>query len=100
MDDWKYKPAGDLGMTEKQRLRSVKRESGLFGAITHNCWWLLVRGYFRACQRVEVHGRENLPTETPFVLAANHASHLDALLLGSLLPTKLRNVVFPNSRRD
>src|SRR6202012_4552083 len=38
---------------------------------------------------------ENLPTEMPFVLVANHSSHLDALVMGSMLPTKFRNAVFP-----
>jgi 1-acyl-sn-glycerol-3-phosphate acyltransferase len=43
-----------------------------------------VRGYLAAFHRLEVTGRENLPAP-PFVLVANHASHLDALTLSAVL---------------
>jgi 1-acyl-sn-glycerol-3-phosphate acyltransferase len=50
--------------------------------------------------RLEVVGRANLPTEPPFVLVANHASHLDALALASPLPLLLRNRVFALAAGD
>lgn len=37
---------------------------------------------------VRVFGREHLPAQDPFILAANHASHLDAALLLSLFPLR------------
>jgi 1-acyl-sn-glycerol-3-phosphate acyltransferase len=40
-------------------------------------------------------GRDNLPREPPLILAANHVSHLDALVLADPLPWRLRDRVFP-----
>ena len=100
MDEWKYDPAHDLGLPAAQRTKSLKRESGLIGLALRNTWWWGVRVYLAACQRVEVEGRENLPPAPPFMLVANHASHLDALVLASALPLKLRNRVFPIAAGD
>src|SRR4051812_7727700 len=100
MDDWKYKPARDLGLPEKERLRSLHREHGLVGLITNSCWWWLVRGYLRLWHRVEVQGSEHVPVKAPFMIVANHCSHLDALLIGSLMPTALRHIVFPIAAGD
>jgi 1-acyl-sn-glycerol-3-phosphate acyltransferase len=100
MDEWKYTPARDLGMSEHDRLRSLKRESGLVGMITRNCWWWAVRAYLATCQRVRIEGRENLPDAAPFMLVANHASHFDGPVLATALPLKLRNVVFPIAAGD
>src|SRR5262252_7464221 len=100
MDDWKYKPAQDLGIGEAERMRSVKRESGLVGLITRNLWWWWVRGILRLTERVDVVGRENLPSAPPFVLVANHSSHLDVMVLATALPLRLRNCVFPLAAGD
>ncbi len=37
----------------------------------------------------EVYGVENLPRDTPFIIAANHTSYFDAFLLPSILVPKL-----------
>src|SRR5947209_2032286 len=81
MEDWKLDPAHDLGLPLKERLRSLRRESGLLESGAHLFWWLTLRGYFRAYHRLEIHGLEHLPPEPPFACIANHASHLDALAL-------------------
>jgi 1-acyl-sn-glycerol-3-phosphate acyltransferase len=39
-----------------------------------------------------VHGQEHLPQHRPYVLVANHASYLDALVLMAVLPGRLRYV--------
>jgi long-chain acyl-CoA synthetase len=49
---------------------------------------LLLRGFFKIYNRAEIEGTENLP-EKPFILAPNHASYLDAFVLGSLLPEEV-----------
>ena len=43
--------------------------------------------------RVEVHGLENVPSENQLLIIANHASFLDGLLLGLLIPKKATFVV-------
>jgi 1-acyl-sn-glycerol-3-phosphate acyltransferase len=100
MDSWKYEPARDLGLTEAQRLRSIRRETGLVAALSRHCWWGLVRAYFKLGQRITVEGRHHLPATVPFVLVANHCSHLDAMVLASNLPTRLRHRVFPIAAGD
>lgn len=47
---------------------------------------LLVRPFVRFVVGLEVEGSENLPAEDPFLLVANHNSHLDTPLLLSLFP--------------
>ncbi|MBI4028050.1 MAG: 1-acyl-sn-glycerol-3-phosphate acyltransferase [Verrucomicrobia bacterium] len=100
MDEWKYQPARDLGLSQKERLRSVRRESGLVGVISHHLWFATMRCYLRLFHRLTVHGRENLVSQPPFILAANHASHLDALILATALPAGLRACVFPIAAGD
>jgi len=100
MEKWKYEPAQDMGMTEAQRLRSLKRETGLVAALSRHCWWGGVRAYFKLFQHVTVEGREHLPRDVPFVLVANHASHLDAMVLASALTARLRQRVFPIAAGD
>lgn len=36
-------------------------------------------------RRFEVKGEENIPTQTPYLIAANHASYLDGIMLGVIL---------------
>src|SRR4051812_5301040 len=100
MEQWQYKPAHDLGLSEADRLRSPARESGLVGFITRNVWWFCMRGYFATCQRVSIEGLENLPQAPPVLLVSNHCSHFDALLLACELPLRLRNHVFPIAAGD
>src|SRR5438034_780870 len=84
MESWKLEPAKDFGLPPGQRLKSIQRESGLLATVGHLTWWALVRGYLRLFHRLEVRGRENLPAQGPFVIVANHSSHLDALVLGAV----------------
>ncbi|MBI2433686.1 MAG: 1-acyl-sn-glycerol-3-phosphate acyltransferase [Candidatus Hydrogenedentes bacterium] len=100
MDKWKLEPAHDLGLPLGKRLRSLQRESGLISTGFHLAWWTLVRGYLAAWHRLRIVGREHLPARPPFVLVGNHASHLDALVLASPLPWRLRDHVFPIAAGD
>lgn len=100
MDDWKFQPAKDLGLSSNERLKSLKRESGLVDTLLHHVWWGFVKLYLKVWHRFSVRGRENLPTEAPFILVANHASHLDVLALAGSCPARLRDKVFPIAAGD
>ena len=100
MEEWRYKPAQDLGMGEAERLKSVKRESGLAGLVSRTLWWWWVRGVLRLTERVETYGCEHLPESAPFVMVANHSSHLDVLVMATALPLRLRTCVFPLAAGD
>jgi 1-acyl-sn-glycerol-3-phosphate acyltransferase len=100
MQQWELQPARDLGMPPGQRLQSLKRESGLLSTGLHLGWWTLVRGYLAVWHRLTITGREHLPNEPPFVLVANHVSHLDALVLAAPLDWRLRDRVYPIAAGD
>lgn len=100
MDDWNYKPATDTGLPPMQRLRSEVREPGLLSHLISTVSWIAMRQGFRFYNRLEVIGVENLPPKPPFVLVGNHASHLDALVLGASVPRELRQVIYPIAAGD
>jgi 1-acyl-sn-glycerol-3-phosphate acyltransferase len=100
MEPWNLQPARDTGLTPSQRFRSVRRESGLLENLTHQVCFSLLRTYFAIAHRLTIVGRENLPAHGPFVLAANHCSHLDALALGATLTPRHRERAFPIAAGD
>ncbi len=59
--------------------------SGFLKTVTR----LIVRGLFHLLYGLDVEGAENIRTGQAFILACNHQSYLDPLLIGSLAP---RNV--------
>ncbi len=97
--DWQLKPARDIDLSPRRRLTSRAREWGLVGTATRFVWWLLVRRYLRWVHRLTVTGRAHLP-EPPFVMIANHASHLDALTLAAALPWRLADRACPLAAGD
>jgi 1-acyl-sn-glycerol-3-phosphate acyltransferase len=98
VDDWRYEPSRDLGLGPADRLRSLRRESGLIESAGHVAWWSLIGAYLRWVHRFDLRGR--LPAEPPFVLVANHASHLDVLSLLAPLPWRIRDRVFALAAGD
>ncbi|MBM3225496.1 MAG: 1-acyl-sn-glycerol-3-phosphate acyltransferase [Candidatus Tectomicrobia bacterium] len=54
---------------------------------------LLVKPFLTFCIGLRVRGAEHLPRTDPFLLIANHSSHLDTLALLSLFPlSRLRHI--------
>jgi 1-acyl-sn-glycerol-3-phosphate acyltransferase len=100
MDPWKLEPAHDFDLTLRERLGSERRESGLIETIGHALWWMLVRSYLRLYHRLRVRGLERMPTQPPFILIANHSSHLDALVLAAQVPRRLGDCTFPLAAQD
>ena len=100
MEPWNLQPAHDTGLTPSERFRSVRRESGLLESLTHHVCFSLLRSYFAVAHRLSIIGREKLPAHGPFVLAANHCSHLDALALGAALIPRHRERAFPIAAGD
>jgi 1-acyl-sn-glycerol-3-phosphate acyltransferase len=100
MDKWKLRPASDFGLSPGERLRSLKRETGLVGAAGRLTLWLAARGYLRLYHGLRVTGRHHVPKSPPFVLIANHASHLDAPVLAAGLPLTLCDRTFALAAGD
>jgi len=100
MEPWNLQPARDTGLTPSERFRSVRRESGLLESLAHRVCFSMLRSYFAIAHRLTIMGREKLPAHGPFVLVANHCSHLDALALGTALPPRHRERAFPIAAGD
>jgi 1-acyl-sn-glycerol-3-phosphate acyltransferase len=100
MEPWSYRPASDLELPPVERARSLRREPGLVSNLGQFACHGLARAYFRLYHRMGVEGAENLPGKPPFVLVANHASHLDALALAVTMPRRLCGRVFPVAAGD
>ena len=99
MADWSFRPARDLGLTTRERLRSHGREHGLAGLAIGAAWRAVVRLYLLAAHRLEVTGLERLPPP-PFVIVCNHSSHLDALTIAAALPWAMANRAFALAAGD
>jgi 1-acyl-sn-glycerol-3-phosphate acyltransferase len=100
MEEWRFEPAHDFGLSAEERRLSLRREVGLESAISCFLWRSITRLYLATAHRLKIRGRENLPTRPPFVLVANHASHLDAIILGAILPLRFIGAVFPIAAGD
>ena len=99
MSDWKLRPARDLGLSHAERLRSHGRERGLGSLVIAAGWRAAVRAYLHAAHDLQVEGLERLPS-APFVMVANHGSHLDALTLAAALPRRLAGNAFALAAGD
>lgn len=100
MDDWQYKPATDFGLPPAERMRSLHRESGLAGTLMQGAAWWLTRASMAVMHRLRIEGKEHLPSEPPFILAANHCSHLDTAAMAMAVPRKHRSRIFPIAAGD
>ena len=97
---WSLRPARDLGMAPLDRNKSVKRETGIFGYAIRNVWWLGVGTFLKLWNRFQVIGQENIPAQLPFVLVANHSSHLDVIALTLAVPLAERGNIFALAAED
>ena len=66
MEEWRFEPADDLGLTAEQRRLSLRREVGLESAISCFLWRSITRAYLAIAHRLEIRGRENLPRQAVF----------------------------------
>jgi 1-acyl-sn-glycerol-3-phosphate acyltransferase len=100
MRRWHLRPARDLHLSGLARYRHPLREHGLVSSLLRAGWWSFVRLFLGLVNGLEIRGRQHLPAAGPFVMVANHESHLDALVLASALPLSLRDQLFPLAAGD
>ncbi|QQS08463.1 MAG: 1-acyl-sn-glycerol-3-phosphate acyltransferase [Phycisphaerales bacterium] len=70
------------------------REKGLVSSLAHETAGIVVGAALRTYNRLTVIGADRLPTRPPFVLVANHTSHLDALILAATLSREARDSAY------
>lgn len=75
------RPEEALSEEQKRRLEAPALVRSAIDGALYVVNRMLMRGLFR----LRVHGREHLPSRGPFVLAANHGSHLDSLAIAAAL---------------
>ena len=100
MEPWTFKPARDIELSPVERARSLRRESGLVSTAGHLAWQLSTKAFFKLYHRLSITIERSVPTQPPFVMIANHTSHLDALVLAAALPCRLCDCVFPVAAGD
>ena len=61
MEEWRFEPAHDFGLSAEQRRLSLRREVGLESAISCFLWRSITRVYLAIAHRLKIRGRENLP---------------------------------------
>ncbi|XVJ58060.1 MAG: 1-acyl-sn-glycerol-3-phosphate acyltransferase [Tepidisphaera sp.] len=97
---WTYKPAADHGLPPAERIKSVRREPGFLSILAHHAATGVLRTHFTLYNRLEVVGKQYLPTKPPFVMISNHQSHIDAPLLSCILPRLARAHAYPVAAGD
>ena len=97
---FEYRPAGDLGLRRSERLYSVKRECGLAECMFQHVSGFMARLYLRLFHRLHIEGAARLPAAGPFIMVANHSSHLDTLVLARAVSWRIRAHVFPIAAAD
>lgn len=100
MDEWDYRPTGDFDKTPIERLRVFPRQPDMVWYGVRLAVHAVLRAWLKVWHRYRVIGREQLPVGEPFVMVANHASHLDALCLLSALPLKAIQKTYPAAAKD
>ncbi len=97
---WHYDTATDFGLSFLDRLRRCPREPDPFVYAARSVAAIAIRAALRIYNRLEIVGREHLPTDRSFVMVSNHASHMDTVALLSALPLRLLHHTYPLAARD
>ena len=100
MRPFDYKHARDLNLPPTERIGDIRREPGHIDAMLHPLAGGLLRLWMSVMHRMQVTGQEHLPAEPPYILAANHTSHLDTPALLGSLPSRVRTRAHPLAAHD
>jgi 1-acyl-sn-glycerol-3-phosphate acyltransferase len=97
---WTYQPSSQLDQSLVERLKHFPREPEIVMYALRLFCNAVMRLWLRCYHRLSIHGREHLPAHGPFIVIANHTSHLDAMCLLSMLPVRAIHHTFPAAASD
>jgi 1-acyl-sn-glycerol-3-phosphate acyltransferase len=100
MDPWEYQPTADFDKTPLEKLSVFPRQPDMLVYTLRYAVHVALRIWLRVYHRFSIRGRERLPLDRPFVMVANHGSHLDALSLLCALPLTRIQKAYPAAARD
>jgi len=100
MKTWHYDSACDLDQPLVDRLRRFPRDPDMLVYGVRELIAVIIRGCLRIYHRFEIIGHENLRTNRPLIIVANHSSHLDTLCLLAALPLRKLHRAFPVAAAD
>lgn len=87
--DTASRDSGALTRSERSGAQRYLQDPGPLLRILRWSLFGLTRILMRGCFRLRVEGLDRLPIEGPFVIAPNHASYLDPLVVAAALPWRL-----------
>jgi len=74
----------------------------MISRITYCLGWIMCNLYLRLYHGYRVYGRRHVPKDRGVVIASNHASYLDPIIIGSAIPRRIwylaRTTLFEHSR--
>jgi hypothetical protein len=85
----------ELEQTPVGRLRQFSREVDMLVCGLRSFSVLIIRGLLRVYTQFEIIGHQNLPTNGPLLIAANHCSHPDTVCLLAALRLRKLHRAFP-----
>lgn len=100
MKRWTYSPSPLLDKTLAERLTTFPRDPTLTVYGLRFLGMLFLRAFFACYFRLRILGRKRIPKSGPFLLVANHASHLDAVALACALPIKQWHHAYAAAAQD
>lgn len=100
MKEWSYHPSPAIQRSISENLTVFPRERDMTQTIVRFLWNIALRLFLKIYFRLQITGKEHLPRNQSYVLAANHSSHLDAMCLLSALPMKLIDRAFAVAAKD
>lgn len=100
MESWDYEPTADFDKTPIEKLRMFPRQPDMLVYALRLALHALLRVWMRVYHRYRILGRAHLPLDRPFVMVANHASHLDAVSLLCALPLRRIQKAYPAAAKD
>jgi hypothetical protein len=100
MKRWTYTPSPLLDKTLAERLTTFPRDPTLTVYGLRFAGMLFLKALFAVYFRLRIVGRSRIPKSGPFVLVANHSSHLDAVALACALPVRQWHHAYAAAAQD